>query len=107
MNVNWFKNQDHLVYINGEKDLPALEKQLKLPGLAAAAKEFRAAPTEEGLQVKGQKRSTAKLFLPDLTFQEHIEMGENTFLYMGEMSECYVIFYSENVPAQACTHSKV
>ena len=31
--------------------------------------------------------------MPDLTFGEHIEMGENIFFYMGEMQECYVIYW--------------
>lgn len=31
--------------------------------------------------------------IPDLTFGEHIEMGENIFFYMGEMQECYVIYW--------------
>ena len=34
-----------------------------------------------------------RLFVPDLTFGEHIEMGENIFFYMGEMQECYVIYW--------------
>ncbi len=102
MNVKWFENQNHLVYLNAEKDLASLEKQLKLPGLRQAAEGFRAAPTEEGVSVKGLKRTSAKLFIPDLTFKTHIEMGENVFLYMGEMSECYVIFWPEGTKSQCC-----
>ena len=34
-----------------------------------------------------------RLFVPDLTFGKHIEMGENVFFYMGEMAECYVIYW--------------
>ena len=36
---------------------------------------------------------SGRLFVPDLTFGEHIEMGENIFFYMGEMQECYVIYW--------------
>lgn len=35
----------------------------------------------------------ARLFIPDLVFPEHIEMGENIFLYFGEMTECYVLYW--------------
>ena len=93
MNIAWFKNPDNLVYVNAQKDLSALEKQLKLPGLTAAAEAFHAAPTAEGAQLNGPRRTSARLFLPDLVFNEHIEMGENVFLYMGEMVACYVIFW--------------
>ena len=92
MHVSWFKNEEHLVYINGETELPALEKALKFPGLTAAAAQLRDHPTAEGLTVKGPKRTSARLFVPDLVFDEHIEMGENIFFYMGELSECYVIY---------------
>ena len=41
MNINWFKDPDHLVYINAEKSLAELEKRLKLPGLVQAADMLR------------------------------------------------------------------
>ena len=41
------------------------------------------------------KRTSGRLFVPDLTFGEHIEMGENIFFYMGEMQECYVIYWPD------------
>ena len=40
-----------------------------------------------------QDIACGRLFVPDLTFGEHIEMGENIFFYMGEMQECYVIYW--------------
>ena len=43
--------------------------------------------------IKGPKRTCGRLFVPDLTFGKHIEMGENVFFYMGEMAECYVIYW--------------
>lgn len=93
MNINWFKNENHLVYINAEKDLANLEKQLKFPGLEDAATQLHETPTVEGLSIKGARRTMARLFIPDLVFGEHIEMGENIFLFLGEMNECYVIFW--------------
>ena len=36
-----------------------------------------------------------RLFVPDLTFGEHIRMGEHIFFYMGEMQECYVIYWPD------------
>ena len=34
-----------------------------------------------------------KLFIPDLVFDEHLDMGETVWLYMGEMNECYALFW--------------
>ena len=93
MNINWFCNEDNLIYINGEKDLHRLEVQLQLPGLQEAAINLHEHPTKEGLTLRGQRRTTARLFIPDLLFDRHIEMGENIFLYRGDMTECYVIYW--------------
>ena len=90
MHINWFKDENHLVYINGETKLTELERTLHFPGLADAANELRRHPTAEGFTIKGPKRTSGRLFVPDLTFGEHIEMGENIFFYMGEMQECFV-----------------
>ena len=92
MHVSWFKNEEHLVYINGETELPALEKALKFPGLTAAAAQLRDHPTAEGLTVKGPKRTSARLFVPDLVFDEHIEMGENVWVFIGETYPAYCIY---------------
>ena len=37
MHINWFKDENHLVYINGETQLTELERTLHFPGLADAA----------------------------------------------------------------------
>lgn len=86
-------DQDHLVYINGETQLAQLEKTLRFPGLQEAAEALRDNPNPEGYTIKGPKRTCGRLFVPDLTFGKHIEMGENVFFYMGEMAECYVIYW--------------
>lgn len=93
MNIQWLQDQDNLVYINAEKDLHRLEVQLQLPGLEEAATELHNNPTAEGLTLKGPRRTTARLFIPDLLYGKKIEMGENIFLYRGDMVECYVIYW--------------
>ena len=93
MNIHWLQNEDNLIYIDAEKDLRRLEVQLQLPGLQAAAQQLRDHPTQEGLTLKGPRRTTARLFIPNLLLDTHIEMGENLFLYRGEMVECYVIYW--------------
>ncbi len=73
----------------------SLERTLHFPGLEEAANELRQHPTAEGFTIKGPKRTSGRLFVPDLAFGEHIEMGENIFFYMGEMQECYVIYWPD------------
>lgn len=68
-------------------------KTLHFPGLEEAANALRQHPTAEGFTIKGPKRTSGRLFVPDLAFGEHIEMGENIFFFMGEMQECYVIYW--------------
>ena len=63
MRINWFKDENNLVYINGATQLAELERTLHFPGLEEAAN------------------------------GEHIQMGENIFFFMGEMQECYVIYW--------------
>ena len=86
MHINWFRDENNLIYINGATQLAELEK---------AANELRQHPTAEGFTIKGPKRTSGRLFVPDLTFGRHIEMGENIFFFMGEMQECYVIYWPD------------
>ena len=95
MRINWFKDENNLVYINGETQLAQLEQTLHFPGLAEAAKALRQNPTPEGFSIKGPKRTSGRLFIPNLAFGQPIEMGENIFFFMGEMQECYVIYWPD------------
>ena len=93
MRINWFKDENNLVYINGATQLAELERTLHFPGLEEAANEPRQHPTPEGVTIKGHGRTSGRLFVPDLAFGEDIQMGENIFFFMGEMQECYVIYW--------------
>ena len=96
MNIHWLEDENNLVYINAETGLHDLELQLQLPGLEEAATELHFHPTKEGLSLKGPRRTTVRLMIPDLLFGHHIEMGENIFLFRGEMSECYVLYWTQD-----------
>ena len=60
----WFENPDHVVYA-------------VISDLAQRIEDFSKAPTQEGENIKGLKRTTLKLMVPNLVFGEPIEMGEN------------------------------
>ena len=40
MRINWFKDENNLIYINGATQLAELEKTLHFPGLEEAANEL-------------------------------------------------------------------
>ena len=96
MNVNWFKNPDHVVYADAKEFVENFEKETGISSLKERIEEFEANPVKEGIILKGIKRTSVKLFIPDLVFDEHIEMGENVWIYMGENYECYCLYNTGN-----------
>ena len=63
MRINWFKDENNLVYINGATQLAELERTLHFPGLEEAANELRKHPTPEGFTIKGHGRTSGRLFV--------------------------------------------
>ena len=92
LTLKWLKNEDHVVYGKEEDVVPLLSKNLKISDLGEKVKAFRENPVKEGVVLKGGNRSSVRLFVPDLLFDEKIEMGENVWLYMGEMSPAYCLY---------------
>lgn len=92
MNVNWFKNQDNVVYANTQEFVDNFSKETGISNLSQKIEEFKNSPTKEGVTVIGKKRTSVKLLIPNLTFNEVIEMGENVWIYMGENYESYCLY---------------
>ncbi|MPN01095.1 hypothetical protein SDC9_148298 [bioreactor metagenome] len=92
MNVNWFKNQDNVVYASTQEFVSNFEKETGISNLVEKIQEFKNAPSAEGITVIGKKRTSIKLLIPNLTFKEKIEMGENVWVYMGENYESYCLY---------------
>ena len=92
LNLTWIKNPDHVSYCKENEVLPRLARELGIADLAQQVEEFRTHPTAEGVNLKGKKRTTLKLFIPNLTFPEPVEMGENVWIYMGELCPAYCLF---------------
>lgn len=44
------------------------------------------------MNISGRKRTTLKLLIPNLTFSEPIDMGENVWIYMGELCPAYCLY---------------
>jgi len=92
MNLNWFKNPDHVVYADVSEFVNNFARETGISDLKERIEDFEANPTREGVILKGKKRTSIRLFVPDLIFEEHIEMGENIWVYMGENYECYCLY---------------
>jgi hypothetical protein len=92
LTLNWLANEDHVVYGRDEQLIPMLAKQLMIPDLGTKIANFRCAPVPEGVTLKGGKRSSALLFIPDLYFDADIPMGANVWLYLGDMMPAYCIY---------------
>ena len=43
--------------------------------------------------LKGTKRAALKLFIPDMVFDKHIDMGETVWVYIGEMYPAYCLYW--------------
>mgnify|MGYP000323314734 CR=1 FL=1 len=92
LNLTWIKNPDHVSYCKENEVLPRLARELGIADLAQQVEEFRTHPTAEGVNLKGKKRTTLKLFIPNLTFPEPVEMGENVWIYMGDLCPGYCLY---------------
>ena len=92
LTLNWIRNEDHVVYGKDEELIPMLSKDLAIPDLGRKIEAFRANPVKEGVTLRGGRRSSVLLFIPDLYFDDDIVMGGNVWLYLGDMMPAYCIY---------------
>ncbi len=92
LNLNWIKNEDHVVYGTDEELIPILSKDLFIPDLGKKIRQFRENPVKEGVTLKGGKRSSVLMFIPDMYFDDDIVMGGNVWLYLGDMMPAYCVY---------------
>lgn len=92
MNINWFKNPENVVYVREDDFVDNFARETGIENLKEELNAFRENPTPEGITLKGKKRVTVKLIIPNLMFKEKIDMGENVFIYMGDVMESYCVY---------------
>ena len=96
MRFNWFQNQDNVVYADVNEFAETFGKETGVQNFREKLDSFRADPVKEGILLKGKKRTTLKLFIPDLYFddkEEKLEMGNTVWVYMGEYYPCYCVYW--------------
>lgn len=92
LTLNWLKNEDNVVYGTDAELIPMLSKELMIPDLQKKIKLFRENPVKEGVTLRGGRRSTALLFVPDMYFDSDIVMGANVWIYLGEMRPAFCVY---------------
>lgn len=95
MNIEWFKNQDNVVYAPVDEFVTNFEKEAGLTRLRDEVENFRKNPNEEGKILRGKRRSSVKLIVPNLIFDEKIEMGDSVWVYLGETYETYCLYWPQ------------
>ncbi len=97
MKINWFKNPDNVVYADINQFVDNWEKETGIADLRDKIEAFKANPVKEGVMLKGTKRTSMKMFIPDMYFEgeEKLDMGNTVWLYMGENYECYCLYWPQ------------
>ncbi|MBQ1489936.1 MAG: hypothetical protein IIZ43_02725 [Eubacterium sp.] len=95
MNVNWFKNPDHVVYATVEQFADNFGKETGISDLRDKLEAFHRDPEAVEMNLKGLKRTSLKVFIPNKVFDEEIEMGDSVWVYMGENYEAYCIYWPQ------------
>ena len=81
MRFKWFTDPDNIVYSDVNEFADHFGKETGVQNFRQKLEDFRAAPVKEGILLKGKKRTTVKLFIPDLYFAENKHLKK-----VGEMN---------------------
>ena len=92
LRIGWLENPDNIVYADLNEFADNFGNEVGISNLKQEILNFRQNPTAEGIVLKGKKRSALKLFVPDMLFDKHIEMGENVWVFIGETYPAYCIY---------------
>ncbi len=92
MRINWFKDENNLVYINGATQLAELERTLHFPGWRRPPTSCGSIPHRRASPSRGMAAPAASVRAGSGLRGAYPD-GENIFFFMGEMQECYVIYW--------------
>ena len=98
MRFGWFQDPDNVVYADVDQFADHFGKEAGIENFRTKLENFKANPTTEGILLKGRKRTTVKLFIPDLYFADKktkLEMGDTVWVYMGEYYPCYCVYWPQ------------
>ena len=78
--------------VEDAKNIAEVAKETGIPNLRKEIEEFEARPSAEGKTVKGTRRTTLRLLIPNLMFGGNMDMGDNVWVYLGEYYPAYCIY---------------
>ena len=99
MRFGWFQDPDNVVYADVNEFAEHFSKETGIQNFREKLEEFRAAPLKEGVLLKGKKRVSVKLFIPDLYFEDKnqkLPMGDTVWVYIGEYYPCNCVYWPRN-----------
>ena len=83
MKKAWFENPDNVVYADIDEFADNFGKETGIDSLREKIEAFKADPVKEGINLKGRKRTSLKLFIPNMYFDEKMEMGDTVWALCG------------------------
>ncbi|MDD4376895.1 MAG: hypothetical protein PHH48_01910 [Eubacteriales bacterium] len=95
MKLSWFKNPDNVVYAPVDEFADNFGKEVGINNLRAELEAFKNNPEPKGKSLQGTKRVTLKLLIPNLYFDEKIDMGDSVWVYIGENYESYCVYWPQ------------
>lgn len=98
MRQEWFEDPNNVVFIDSEEFLDHFGSETGIPRLRQEVENFWLRPRREGMSVRGTRRTTLKLVIPDLYFGTAIDRGDNVWIYMGEQYPAYCLMMSPEWP---------
>lgn len=101
MNITWFKNPDNIIYAPVDEFAGNFGKETGIDHLREKIEDFKNNPVAEGVTLKGIKRTSLRLIIPNMIFKEKIDMGDTVWVYMGEMYEAYCLYWPSKEQEQA------
>ncbi len=96
MRFGWFLEEDNIVYSDVNEFADHFGNETGIPNFREKLESFRDNPVKEGVLIKGRKRTTVKLFIPDLYFEDKnkkIPMGDTVWVFMGEYYPCHCVYW--------------
>lgn len=97
MRLAWFRNPDNVVYADINEFADNFGKETGISELRKKLEAFRDNPSKDGVYLKGTKRTTLRVFIPDLYFagEERLDMGDTVWVYMGDYYPCYCVYWPD------------
>lgn len=95
MRLEWLENPDNVAYVEATDFAENFGKESGISDFIKKIEEFRLNPVAEGVDIKGTKRTCLKLFIPDMMFDKHIEMGESVWVYSGDTYPAYCLYWND------------